>query len=387
MFLAHYNEDESELRELATELRLHGILPWVDKQGGFALGDILESEARRAIREDCFGLLLYATDQAFDRPFIRDIELDEAIKMSEKNVPFLLIAVPRGIDFSRLQERSLRSFGADLSKFHTVPIADDSLVQEAYSKIASEVLRKVLHNSRFRHATSISLQYSTREIMPHDYEDLLCIDGTQIFMDGIDDIAKWTRLLNALRRIKGIISEIYGRPRLNVHGSKHLTGAFIFGRVFAPFDMDIRQTQMQVWKSDANVTCMNPLAVEVKECECGDDCLFLEVASGFKNVAAGVNAFLSDGGPRPSVRLQLRPPGDKLVVDNNLCQAMAEQTYSELERTLLNHHVREIHLFAAVPQSFMMMLGHKFKGMPPVNLYEWMGTNYVRSCITPPGVL
>ena len=72
-------------------------------------------------------------------------------------------------------------------------------------------------------------------------------------------------------------------------------------------------------------------------------------------------------------------------MDNELCLAMVEQTYSELERMLFEHQAREIHLFAAVPQSFMMMLGHKFKGMPPVSLYEWMGTNYVRSCITPLG--
>ena len=71
--------------------------------------------------------------------------------------------------------------------------------------------------------------------MPHNCDDLLCIDGTQILAHGIDDAAKWNRLLDALRRVKCTISEVFGRPRLYVHGSKHLSAAFVFGRVFAPF--------------------------------------------------------------------------------------------------------------------------------------------------------
>ena len=77
LFLAHYSGDANEVDYLATELRLHGILPWVDKDGGFSVGDELESEARRAIRKDCFGLLLYGTDSVFERPFIRTASILE----------------------------------------------------------------------------------------------------------------------------------------------------------------------------------------------------------------------------------------------------------------------------------------------------------------------
>jgi hypothetical protein len=58
LFLAHYSGDAHELWEQATELRLRGIIPWVDKAGGFAVADESEAAARRVIREDCFGLLL-----------------------------------------------------------------------------------------------------------------------------------------------------------------------------------------------------------------------------------------------------------------------------------------------------------------------------------------
>jgi len=33
--------------------------------------------------------------------------------------------------------------------------------------------------------------------------------------------------------------------------------------------------------------------------------------------------------------------------------------------------IEQIHLFAAVPQTFMMMLGHSFNALPPVHVYEF----------------
>jgi len=66
---------------------------------------------------------------------------------------------------------------------------------------------------------------------------------------------------------------------------------------------------------------------------------------------------------------------------------MAAQAYAEIERVVQTRIISEIHIFAAVPQSFMMMLGHTFKGMPPVQLYEWNGYRYSQSCSIPSGVL
>src|SRR5437588_9970554 len=100
LFLSYYNKDVDEVRFLSDELRLRGIVPWVDKDGGFTVGDESEAEARRAIRDDCFGLLLYATHHVFDRPFIRDVEIDEALAVKRRDASYILLAVPRGIRFS-----------------------------------------------------------------------------------------------------------------------------------------------------------------------------------------------------------------------------------------------------------------------------------------------
>ncbi len=119
LFICHYSGDAAEVYALAQELRLRGVIPWVDKQGGFLIGDSSPDEARRAIQEDCFGLLLYATPEVFERPFIRDVEVPAGIQAVERSKDFVLFAVPRRLSFSDLSKQSLNYFGMDLSKYHT----------------------------------------------------------------------------------------------------------------------------------------------------------------------------------------------------------------------------------------------------------------------------
>ncbi len=167
----------------------------------------------------------------------------------------------------------------------------------------------------------------------------------------------------------------------------NLTAAFIFGRVFMPFLIDIRQTPDEVWTTNATAADADPFEVRLDETGNDGQVLSLEIMSGLKNVSDGVDAFLTTAEFRPSLRLQLRPPRGRLAVDNSLCRAMVRQTYAELERVMRTDRISEIHVFAAVRQSFMLMLGKQFRGMPPAHLYEWDGTEYLYCCRVPGGVL
>jgi hypothetical protein len=63
LFLSHQHDAAAEIAELAVELQVRGVVPWVDKRrGGFRVARESVTEARRVIREDCFGFLFYATD-------------------------------------------------------------------------------------------------------------------------------------------------------------------------------------------------------------------------------------------------------------------------------------------------------------------------------------
>lgn len=390
LFMSHYNGYAAEVGELVTELRLRGVVPWVDKDGGFTVGDHSEVEARRAIREDCFGLALYASSEVFERPFIRDVEMDEAKRTLIRSDDFIVFALPRSLSFEELARRSVESFALDLSPYHTHKVSEGDL--DSFCTIAAEIVTRVLRRAAQASPTTLHLQYSTREIMPDHPLDVLCINAVPLLADAPTEDAVWLRTLAALQDVKAAIAGTLGRPRLAVGGSKHLTAAFMFGRVFAPFELDIRQTPTDWWSTDCPAA-LPPLATTLSTLDDGAPALVVEVVGRYKNVGAGVDeCFRTAGTPAPIARLHLEPVGPPLNIDNAICRAMATQVYDEIEEAIQSLSRRgtpaqEIHLFVSAPQSFMMMLGREFKGMPPVVVYEWTGEHYVRACRLPGGIL
>lgn len=380
LFIAHCGRDAAEVHALANELRLRGIIPWVDKQGGFQVGDHSEAEARRAIREDCFGLLVYASREVFDSEFVRDVELHEAKLVKARRPEFLLFAVPTGMDFATLQDLSYSEYGIDLSAYHSVS-ADAGSASESQRRVASEVMARFLSDSLKSGPPSIDLQFSTRELMPDGDHDLLRVDGTGLLGQDPCSETSWSRLTRGLRDVKTQFAALSGRPRLRVHGSKHLTGAFVLGRVFAQFDFDIRQTPDTYWRTDLVGEGAKSLELLVERNKTGPPIATLEIRSGIKNVRGGVDAFIRRSGVVPRLRLELGPKEPLPSVDNLLCREMADQVYGSLERALGEGEFlpREIHLFAAVPQTMMVMLGMAFRGTPPIVLYEWTGSSYCRA--------
>jgi hypothetical protein len=390
LLLSHYHEDAGEVGDLAIELRVRGVIPWVDKQrGGFSVGDESESEVRRVIREDCFGLVLYATASVFERPFIRNVEIPEALMARAADPNFVLFAVARGMGFGELQAISKRRFGVDLSAFHGVSIGAGSTPETVRGKLAETgraVVDEVLVRAPPECRSRVSLQFSTRDLLPDEEDDVLRVDATSLFHGRVDVPATWDRLLAGLRDVKSAIAATCGRPRIYVHGSKHLTAAFVFGRVFAPFEMEIRQTREAIWRTDIPPSTILPLIATVLPGDPAQRRLVVEITSRIKDVSAGVDAWLAGRRISPT-RLRLTPEHAPLDVDNETCVAMARQTYDEIERMMRGRTFSEIHLFAAAPQACMMMLGREFKGLPPVHLYEWTGTRYVRSAVVDGGVM
>lgn len=392
LFLSHQHKAAEEIADLASELQVRGVVPWVDKRrGGFRVARESATEARRVIREDCFGLLFYATDEAFGSDFIRDVEIDEAKQVRKADSSYLLFPFARDMGFGALREKSLEAFGIDLAAFHGVAVgakdAPADLVRTKQIEAARLVLDETLAQSVAPGQRTVSLQISTRDVFPDNDDDVLRVDATPLFRDRVDDPDAWSRLLAGMLDIKDRLSRTGARPRLYIHGSKHLTAAFMIGRVFSPFEFDIRQTATDAWRTDADFPAWaNPLYVSTRG---GDGCgpLFVGVASRNKDVAAGMDAFIERHGIGSPRRLVLTPPNGPLAVDNELCRAMVSQTYAAIESTMQGQHVSSIHLFAAVPQASMMMLGREFKGMPPVHLHEWTGTNYVESVVVPGAVL
>lgn len=124
LFLCHPREAAAEVLALADALRLRGIVPWVDQQVGFSLGDPQVDEARRVIHDECFGLLLYATQDTFKSDFIGCIEMNEAIRARDDDPSFVLVALPRRLTFKELSRLGLETYGVDLARFASRPLTN-----------------------------------------------------------------------------------------------------------------------------------------------------------------------------------------------------------------------------------------------------------------------
>jgi hypothetical protein len=387
LFVSYHSGSADEVAHLASALRIRGIAPWVDRVGGFSVADECEAEVRRAIREDCFGLVLYATETAFTRPFIRDVEMDEAAKVRGCNRRYLLFAIARGLDFSEVQRRSRADFGVDLARYHGIEIPASDDVRNACERAANSVLEIVLRRSaRAARKRGLHLQFSTVECMPDDPEDVLCINATtELAAGGAQE--DWARLLRGLMDAERLIARTCGRPRLHVHGSKSLPAAFVFGRVFSRYLLSTVQRPSEVWRSDAGPARRQLLAEPCLVPARGTRELTIEIRLGRRNVSAGVDDLIATGQVQPSLRMRLSPAGGPQPLDEHSCRAMVDQTRDTIEKVLRDHPAAVVHLFAAMPQSFMMMLGQTFTAMPPVRLYDWDGGCYVHRCTIPGGRL
>jgi hypothetical protein len=386
LFLCHFSGDAAEVYDLAQELRLHGIIPWVDKQGGFLIGDSAPEEARRAIREDCDGLLFYATPQAFERPFIRDVEIHTASEVVDRNPAFALFAVPRRMGFGDLSKLSKDCFGRDLGLNHTRAILEPDgagvgPLTDQFASVAKMVLsRHITNYSPALAIDRVAIQFSTRELLPPGEEDLLQVDATGLFRDnsGLGSDANWRRVERGLVEIKEALAGALGRPRLLVHGSKHLTAAYILGYVFcraSGFNLEIRQRN-EYWKTDLLLPGDGPFATTRTEGSLDSSLLAVEVTATGKSVSGSVHRYLQLNGISPQQFISFIPKEGFTAVDNGLAVGMAIQIRRELEGVVGRNQIDGIHLFGAVPQSLALMIGHHLNALPPVQLYEFDGLNY-----------
>jgi hypothetical protein len=378
LFLSHFNGDAGEVHILAELLRIRGIVPWVDKQGGFHFGDHNATEARRAIKEDCFGLLLYATPTAFKRPFITGIELPVAIEQHQTDPSFQLFSVPRDLSFQQLTDESIKTLGYNLADQHSIPV-EGADPKPSLTNVAREVLEKVVCRLQCKRPDKVHLQFSTRELMPISDNEILTIDGRSIYKS--DRLVSWCDLIQSLQEVKSNISHTFGRPQIVVEGSKHISSAFLFGRVFQRFPLIIRQTPTDYWSSHGSTLIPE---LNIREHLTNAHSLIVTVASGHKDLS---HAAIEAVNQSDASMVSITPRSGALTLNAESSRGLAEVIYHELDRIVAEVKPSHLHLFMALPQATAMTLGQKFAGMPLTYVYDWSGKEYETGKMIPGGVL
>lgn len=389
LFLCHYGGDAPEIRMLAEELGLRGVAPWVDKNGGFSVGDESAGEAERVIGKECFGLLFYATPEAFGRDFIRQIEVNRTLQRKDEDLSFVLFAVPRRMGFGELSAKSIEAFGTDLGAYSSLEVGGhggegEEWLHPRLSAVADEILDKVLARAREKgEAGALQMQFSTRNRLSDEPEDILCVDAVGLLEQSSDPSSQaeaWRRVHEGLLGVKRHISRHFGRPRLRVHGSKHLTAAFVLGYTFpsTTCELEIR-TKRDYWTSDCELTRRDLLRSNMHDGSVGSEVLYVEISTGDKRVRDGVRRYVRRTRVSPLKYLCLTP-GPELESAPHMRNAdacvIAWQVRREISHAISEHDISEVHIFAAVPQALAMMIGHNLNAMPPVQLYEYDGREY-----------
>lgn len=227
----------------------------------------------------------------------------------------------------------------------------------------------------------IEIQVSSREVLQGSPDELLRIDATSLLGGEVDNPEAWARLLAGMRDVKQQLAARYGRPRLLVNGSKHFTSAFMAGRMFNRFPLDIRQTAAEFWRSDGETEALDGFTIGYEPGSYTMRTLLVELATGEKDTRSGVDALIASGSLPNGGRLTVRPKAGRVNVNERISRSLAQQVYSEIDRAVNTKETDQVHLFVAAPQSFFMTLATHFQGMPEAHLYEWNGTEYHKSAI------
>src|SRR5205807_897525 len=114
-------------------------------------------------------------------------------------------------------------WGEDLSAYNSCSFTDGKVPN--MDDLANQVLLKFTGTHLRSSTDTVRLQLSTRDLMPDAPDDLLRIDLTSELSNAPANQAAWNQLMAGLRQVKAAVAAAAGRPRIAIHGSKHLTAA------------------------------------------------------------------------------------------------------------------------------------------------------------------
>ena len=387
LFLCHHAAHAASVIDLATELRLRGIAPWVAEDGGFMLGDDQEPEVRRVIKEECHGLLFYATPGAIERDFIRRVELRTACDRVRREritrllrlgprTPFFLTTVTDGVRWDEVKATSVKLLGHDLSRYAGAAIGSgDPPITRA--RVAWDAVRSRLNG--LPGANEVSLQVSTRAPMPDQDGDVLRIDAHGALVG--DPVMAWARVSRGLEDAKTEVARALGRPLLRVHGSRHLTGSFLLGATFrrsSGFSLRLRARDGE-WATNGS---SEPVQIDEQLVPGDPTGLAIEIAATDKDPTLAVDRYLATHGLRPRVvRFRVRAAAGLTAAQGRYIAAHVRRRVVEL---IGDERLAGLMLFMSVPQALAALLGHEWNALPVTVIHEF-GTSYEPSLVWPAG--
>lgn len=398
VFISYRRLDGADdVTALAHVLRLGGVRIWRDLDN-LTRGHPTEDEIRRAIREECGGVVCYITPRFLDSPFIWKVEIPEALERAgvlEERFPVLPVFVglrPDHLASHRPYGEVLAALGGELLPGE----ATGDIQHPAFIRTARAVLRSSLDRVAGRLKAAgrpLRIAFATRQAVPPDPSEDLFLDWRVDFpQERPASVETWDReLLTALKDVKASLVDIVGPRPVALRGNAHLSAALAMGHTFSiptGFTFEVeqrRQTgEVTIWSSVGRSDSADLKAHQLPGNLDADHALVLlsisrDVLRDAGNWLAGPDA------PAFRRRLHVRPQYGEASRDfvRNGEHARGIASYVADRIIELRREVGQIHLLIAAPWTVALFLGQHLNACGPIHLYEHdkVTGSYAQACI------
>lgn len=346
---------------------IHGIKTWQDIN---SLGSgLTESEIRRAIQEDCDGLVFYSTsDSLLKAPMIRDVELKVAEEKFLKSKNFHIVPIFK----STIQESNAALQGClktKISDFNGAMVKDGDLVGSA-QRASSLILKGLdLPTTNFLSIGLVSYQKNSDKVV-------LDLDCTPYFSMGLPPEKTWNEeFMPALASLKdALISK--GQTKLRLFSRAHLSLGVMFGYVFRDrtgFLLEVEQINKpdrEIWSTGAkkeNIS-IQIACTPVTDFDSSNLVVNLNLISNDNN---SFTNFAQKSGLRYRAIIEITPPSYPFLITNGQAIAIAHELTSKIKDAHGKYNTNVVHLFAAIPFGLALIIGHHLNACGSIRCYEF----------------
>ncbi|VEN73363.1 conserved hypothetical protein [Candidatus Desulfarcum epimagneticum] len=369
IFISYKRENVKDVKKLVEYLMIGGIRIWQDVDS-LDLGNT-ESQIKKAIQEECSGIVFYATKESIKSDFILNVELREGAQRLRRDSNFKVIPVFEE-DKAKVDDALRGVFHGNLSSLNGIIIKKYNSAFEYFRK-----LRKILVKNAFSQTSGeITFSIMTRQRTPGNLGTTLDLDWSRPFsFNDFFSQKAWDDVIKpALSDIKDILLE-FGIMDLKIFSKAHLTVGFAFGSIFnqiTGFNFALDQRD-EWWGTYQEEDAYEYLDVKITP----DDISSREVAVNLsisRNIDYEKGEFIKQTNKSFRAEILCTPKsGISIVSIKNGSQAksISKQICNTIRKTKENYGITDFHIFSAIPLGLAYLIGSDLNACGRIHLYEY----------------
>lgn len=371
VFLSYSRKNVEDVQEIANILCAGGIKIWQDVES-LSIGNT-EDQIRKAINEECAAFFFYVTEESVNSEFIRDIEIREAFRKSDKDENFQIVPLVN-MPLYEANEKLKDTVRGDISRYNGVIMKEGETLSGSARKIKRILLKSTIQPPEDNQDYVISLMTYSRT--PGNIHPQLDLDWSRLsFPDKLMSNSAWNSyLLPALLDVKDVLLTT-GVTNIRLFTKANLTTGLAFGYVFrreTGFKLDIQQAE-QLWSAGTTLQQPSGFKFRRESRDIGSTLLGVNLsitASADKNMGSYM------AGNDLSFRSELhcepeRGPSRESVPDGDTAAAVAWEIGHNIRELRGKYSISDIHIFAAMPLGLAYLIGSELNACGRIHLYEF----------------